>query len=462
MIDHQLHDILSKLDNVEKKGKTPLTESKDLTKDNAVHDSNQDTMRDFLSIINEDVSPAGPKKTAMPGTHVMAKGSKDGQHPAHEFLVGGDEGEVPELADEQLDEVDMDESVFTPKPEGGKKPHMKGTHKMKKDTKRMNSSNKFLVGGEEGEVPELADEQLDEAPDTDRYHALMRDLEEWLAMFGDEPNDAYYAIADIIGDYGGDNSGVDYPDDMMGVSDDDARKEYFDDPMNKRHYESVDPDKAAADYHRSEQLDREYDKAKLNWDDDYDEDSTIAGKWRKGGPKDDSQYEDVHEVYDNESMSFKTVKEADIEEDKIADKSTSRKTGLQKDKGSFKDVFKSMEERSENLGKELYSELSAPELTTDEGTGKSRLNDDAQFDNESELRAEIKHMAGLLHGGIGRDAHSEVVSKLNGLKQQLKQFTQKETPSAPDPRRPYQSDHDMTGRTHSLYDSIEKKHKGLK
>ena len=404
MIDHQLHDILSKLDNVEKKGKTPLTESKDLTKDNAVHDSNQDTMRDFLSIINEDVSPAGPKKTAMPGTHVMAKGSKDGQHPAHEFLVGGDEGEVPELADEQLDE----------------------------------------------------------APDTDRYHALMRDLEEWLAMFGDEPNDAYYAIADIIGDYGGDNSGVDYPDDMMGVSDDDARKEYFDDPMNKRHYESVDPDKAAADYHRSEQLDREYDKAKLNWDDDYDEDSTIAGKWRKGGPKDDSQYEDVHEVYDNESMSFKTVKEADIEEDKIADKSTSRKTGLQKDKGSFKDVFKSMEERSENLGKELYSELSAPELTTDEGTGKSRLNDDAQFDNESELRAEIKHMAGLLHGGIGRDAHSEVVSKLNGLKQQLKQFTQKETPSAPDPRRPYQSDHDMTGRTHSLYDSIEKKHKGLK
>jgi len=352
-----MFNILNKLDSVGSKQKATLTE--DISKDTATKVNPESSMRDILTRLNETATPAGPKKSAMPGTHTMGKGSKDGQHPAHEYLVGGEEGECDE----------------------GK-------------------------------------EQVDEAGEGHLYKQLVSKLEELLNDdYIDSESEGWRdAIANLVNDHGGN-----------------AGSEEYDSPSfdNEDSAERYDNDKA---YSESEDEPLKDPLHSDEWNDeipadteDEQEDSSIANKWRKGGPKDDSQYESkeidhhdpdysdsdyednadeaeyyrdqerednadahnyadaqdradesVYEKYDPDKGMFVEADEECCDDEEQLDEAELDEEQLGA-KQSFSEVFKSMEEseeeKSSRLEKELFTELDEPELTKNDN-GKYNLNDE--------------------------------------------------------------------------------------
>jgi len=389
----------------------------DVNGDGALVKNNQTTMRNILDSLNEELGLNGKKANYMPGTHKMGKLGANGKHPAGEYLVGGEEGEVPDEADEQLDEMGEEDAYGRPadndsirkrsinnmkgKAKSAKKHEMRG----KGNPRQVNIGSNADFGidldeeqvNERGEAPAQKDTQLNEIGEAHLYHSLLAELSTWLEDFSEmaknnrgSVQELYYAMADIVGQHAGDNSAADYPDDMMGEQDDDTGYDQDDEEYHKRY----SPEYSADD------------------DTGYDQDD-----------------DEMEESYDSESMTFKkkSVTEDDIDEDTIADKSTARKSGLHKERGTLKDVFKSMsetdEEKQRNMENEFHTELREKELTIGEN-GKHGLNETSP----AEIDDKISYMQQLLQaGGLGRDDVREIASQIKkweGIKAQANEPAQ--------------------------------------
>ena len=317
---NDITNILLKMDKIDKN-----TISEVRSQSNPMHDILTNLNKVMLTE-SDTMKPEGGIKKQMPGNHTMAKAT-DTKHPANEFLVGGEEGDVPADKDAQLDE-EVDDSGW-----GGE---------LVEDLKLILQD----FGDMDGDMSQLYNaikETVEQYDDGDEFNEARGRLQG-----NDRENDDWEPAEDPGQKYWSDNIGVD--DDEPDLEHDLEKADYFNDPMNKRHYES-----------KTNEMDDSFDRSGP-WDDDEEREVDVD-------PGFDGTDDEMEESYDSETMSFRKmpVTEDDIEEDTISPKQ------------SFADVFKSMEESNEektaNLEKELFTELSEPEELTKAENGKYNLRD---------------------------------------------------------------------------------------
>lgn len=426
MRDTSMFDILSTLDDVENNKKTQKTLAESVNNDTAIKANPESTMRSFLEMMEPTdisrrldesaVKPEGPKKTAMKGTHVMAKGTKDGQHPAHEFLVGGEEGEVPE-GEEKLDEnensmytdlmrdleqlsytygenaqnedwfnylqdvignyggnvygeynasdLDSDGNLPEAAEMGGSddERRKRAVDKMKRDSKAYKKSQ-ISSKGDNLKLGNEWDMNLDEAEDTGWGDEMVEALK--LIVQQMQPEEMGPAIEDLIQQY----EQTPEPSDRDGEAEWDANMER----------ESIGEARGRLQGDDRENDDWEPDGEKVtpdshpnlynfgNDDEDHLDDDEVGNQLETYDP---SRGQFVKQT----ASPYKAVNEEEVDEDVMSAKQ------------SFADVFKSMDESEEEstarLEKELFTELDEPaELKKNEENGKYELNDDL---NEDEL-----------------------------------------------------------------------------
>jgi len=394
MRDSQLHSILTSFNSIgKKKAKKNLTEdvsvasvsfSHDVNDDGALVANNQTTMRNLLNSINENLDDNQRKVNQMPGDHTMANATKDGNHPAHEFLVGGEEGgqkweyKCPNGHTQPYEGPGAPEFMVRPCPECG----------LKASSQKVATVNEYDINddvpGYEEDQPsqeeldtmkderdaygdykydEKRDRELDEDIPGSDHHSEDYD-EDWHenALDAKEYQDDPWALG--TGDTDNDSNGYNdsYWDLDSDVADEERLQDVRDRVQRNKNNNTQERDKTNYAYNPDQQdelADNEISREKsavrdlgMHEDigepqidpddayDDYDEDLGYRTGRKKWDDEDLAQQRDEDDMY----------------EDAIGEKSSQHKSGLGR-KQSFDEIVRSMEESDQDREKALENEL---------------------------------------------------------------------------------------------------------
>jgi len=488
MRDSQMFDILQNLDKKVSK-KQNLNESAgehnvsshttiDVNGDGALQKNNQTTMRGILDSIQEGLDANQRKVNQMPGPHKMRKaGAK--KHPAGKFLVGGEEGEPAVDTVDTVDDTGWGDEMIE---------DLKLLQTTLSDYGAISGIDEIISKYEQ--TPETSDSDLENEWDADMEREGMGEARGRL-QGSDRENDDWEPAEDERHPY---ERGAEEDHGIPDLERDLEKADYFNDPMNKRQNESADDEPDMFGNYGTDQadlpdpdgsdipdLERDLEKADSHNDPFDERQDESAGDNKRSvfkqndpnhphrkirntmqpgdemNPKQsaitktshqpyfDIEEDEMEESYDPETMSFRkmSVTEDEIEEDTIADKATSRKSGLHGEKASFKDVFRSMSENDEDkektLEQELHTEITQNTLKKNE-KGTYNLTDSIVEGglSKQEIIGKIKTLKQLMSapGRSGNDERQVIASQLGQLMQQLRALQSPEANAGPNPNDP--------------------------